>query len=99
MSNTTFFHGPGQPAGGVKGKVWVASEKCANVNPLKRVTTQRCPPGRSTSGSAVTSNWVPICRFVLWAARKRGKGSAKQAATRQHTKQRRGRVMDNSLIG
>src|ERR1700734_1578550 len=66
-SKTTFSHGPGQFPGGVTAKLWVESEKCANWKFTKSGTTQGCRSGLGTSGSAVTVNCVPICRFVLCA--------------------------------
>jgi hypothetical protein len=66
-SSTIFPHGPEQLPGGVNAKVWTDSEKCANWQFAKSGTTQGGSCGCGTSGSAVTVNYVPICRFVFWA--------------------------------
>jgi hypothetical protein len=57
-SKTTFAHGPGQPAGGVKENDF--GEKSANATFVKSDTTQGCAPGRATGGSAVTVFADPI---------------------------------------
>src|SRR5258707_6608754 len=101
-SNTTFFHGPEQLPGGVTPKFWVESEKCAKVRFAKRGTTQGCSEGRGTRGSAVTVNWVPICRFVLWAETGVFEISdAASSVTEQSSRNRRlqGFIADSLLVG